>query len=64
LALHSLIFGVPHSNLLEVGTEIEIHNNGLLDEGDSLLGGENGSRTFLSYVLSGFTPVYFNETSS
>jgi len=32
-ALHSLIFGVRHSDFFEVGTKIEIHNNGLLGEG-------------------------------
>jgi len=32
--LHSLIFGVWHSNFSEVETKIEIHNNGLLDEGN------------------------------
>jgi len=32
-ALHSLIFGIQHSNFLEVGTKIEIHNNGLLGKG-------------------------------
>jgi len=29
-ALHSLIVGIWHSNFLDVGTEIEIHNNSLL----------------------------------
>jgi len=32
-ALHSLIFGVQHSDFLEVGTKIDIHNNGMLDKG-------------------------------
>jgi len=27
------VFGVQHSNFLEIGTKIEIHNNGLLREG-------------------------------
>jgi len=30
----TLIFVVRHSDLLEVGTKIEIHNNGLLSEGE------------------------------
>jgi len=32
---HSLIglFGVWHSDFLEIGTKIDIHNNGLLGEG-------------------------------
>jgi len=32
-ALRSLIFGVQHSDFLEVKTKTEIHNNGLLGEG-------------------------------
>jgi len=31
-ALCSLIFGVQHSDFLEVETNVEIHNNSLLDE--------------------------------
>jgi len=32
-ALCSLIFGIRHSDFLELGTQIEKHNNTLLDEG-------------------------------
>jgi len=32
-ALHCLIFGIRHSDFLEVGTRIEIHNNSLRGEG-------------------------------
>ena len=32
-SLRSLIFGVRRSNLFEVGTKVEIHNNSLLGEG-------------------------------
>jgi len=32
-ALRSLIFGVQDSGFLEVGTKVELHNNGLLGEG-------------------------------
>jgi len=32
-ALHSLIFCIQHSDFLEVGTKIEIHNNGLPGKG-------------------------------
>jgi len=31
--LRSLISGVRHNNFFEVGTKMEIHNNGLLGEG-------------------------------
>jgi len=31
--LRSLIFGLRHSDFLEVGRKIEIHNDGLLGEG-------------------------------
>jgi len=32
-ALHSLIFEIWHSDFLDIGRKIEIHNNGLLGEG-------------------------------
>ena len=31
----TLIFGVRHSDVLEVGTKIEMHNDGLLGEGET-----------------------------
>jgi len=33
LALRRLIFGIQHSDFLEVRTKIKIHNNGLLGKG-------------------------------
>jgi len=33
VALRSLIFGIQHSNFLDIGTKREMHTNGLLGEG-------------------------------